>query len=373
MQEIVYSILQWGMILSGVAVVLITGYYIYGSASAADQLFRGGSPAGGMMTPQEFARHVSNMNMLLGWLRIASVILLICTLGRFWAFPETGLGVVVVGAALAFGFPMLLDNLAGPASALPQNLQRVGNPRAVLPGTYQSIGLMMLGAGVVQLLVHGVFRLASSGSRRPKASAESSREAAKVRKQQDQFLGACWKLPFCRDTEKQLCPIRAQKKSCWRTGRGCYCDQNVILTLSGGNQYQASRGSSGYLSAGATVARPKTLREKREQCLACPIYLHHQGQKYRLGAPLVLLGIIGGVALYHTAIQQKYAALMLGLGQATAKFSFQTSASGGDPMAWARDMAAHQGIMWMLLSVVIVLSIAYLIQGLEWVLFRLGL
>ena len=39
------------------------------------------------------------------------------------------------------------------------------------------------------------------------------------------------------------------------------------------------------------MVRPKTLSEKRAQCLSCPVYLHHQQQKYTLAAPLSILAV----------------------------------------------------------------------------------
>lgn len=367
--EIFEGLLSWGLRIAGLAIVAITGYYVYGTLQQSDQLFRAMGP-NGQVSPQDFMRHLNNVTMFTNILFWASILVVVCALGRYYRNPEAGLALLVLGAVLFFGVPLLIQNAAG-GIHLPRNLARLGDPRAVLLKQYGLSGAVVLGAAVIDLLVHAVLWVTQFRERRPKPNAEAEKTAAQVRKANDQFLGPCWKLPFCRDTEKQLCPVRHSKKPCWRTGRGCYCDQNIILTLSGGSQYAASRGSLGYLSRTATVARPKSFSEKREQCLSCPVYLHHQSQKYRLLAPLAILGVIGGFAFYWSSLATLYPEAMKFLGRTFAGLSFGRVVNGVPD--WATDLANSPGMMWLIVGVSVMLLAAYLLQAVEWTLYRLGI
>jgi hypothetical protein len=368
--EALDGVLDWVLRAAAVLLLLITGYYVYGAMMHGSQLFAGANPTGGMLSIKEFQQHLANMELLTKLLLLCTVAIIVAALGRYYAAPETGGVLLLLGLLLFFGMPFVIDSMGG-SGTLPKNLAKLGDPRAFLKGKYVIAGLAFAGAGLIHLIIHGIRFATGARERRPRANEESAKTAAQVKKPNDRFLGACWQLPFCRDTDKKLCPIRASKKSCWRTGRGCYCDQNVILTLSGGSQYAASRGSSGYLSYNATVAKPKSLREKREQCLQCPVYLHHQGQKYRVAIPLSLLALVGATYYYWGTISSLYPDAMRSMGRALSGFSFGPS-TGGVP-GWAGELASNQGIMWMLIGVAAILIITYLVQAIELALYRLGL
>ena len=371
--ELLEGVMDWALRIAAAAVVLITGYYIYATVAQSDQLFRGLAAPGQQMSAEEFQRHIGNMQLLTKLLLLACAVLVVTGLGRSYMMPETGVVMLLIGAALFFGMPLLIDNMGGPAQGLPKALAKIGigNPREFLKGQYVLAGAGVMAAAACHLLIHAVLFVIGARSRRPRANEEAARTAAQVRKANDKFLGPCWTLPFCRDTEKKLCPVRHSKKPCWRTGRGCYCDQNIILTLSGGNQYNASRGAAGFLSRTATVHRPKTLREKREQCLSCPVYLHHQSQKYKFLAPAVTVGIIGGLAYYWGTVSTLYPTAMQALGRALSGLSFGGRA--GEVPAWAMDLASNNILSWVIVFVGGMLLVAYLLHAVEWALYRLGI
>jgi hypothetical protein len=364
------GVLDWGLRAAGLVLIAVTAYYIYATVMHAGELFRGVNPMGQPMTAQEFQRHRGNMDTLGKVLLLAAVGVAVCAIGRYYMYPETGMVLLVVGALLFFGVPFLIDSSGG-VGTLPRQLAALGDPASFLKGRYVLAGAILGGAGAVHLICHGFLLVVNAKNRRPRANEEAAKTAAQVRKPNDQFFGPCWNLPFCRDTDKKLCPIRHSKKSCWRTGRGCYCDQNVILTLSGG-QYNASRGTAGFLSHTATIARPKTLKEKREQCLQCPVYLHHQGQKYKVLAPLSIVAAIGAIAFYWDRVRTLYPDAMRSLGRSLSGFTFGGGEVGGVP-PWAADLAGNQGMMWLLIIVGVILILAYLLHGIEWVLYRLGI
>ena len=39
------------------------------------------------------------------------------------------------------------------------------------------------------------------------------------------MFSPCWKLPYCREVIRKQCPAFLAGKTCWKFGRGCYCDE----------------------------------------------------------------------------------------------------------------------------------------------------
>lgn len=360
--EFLDGVMLWALRLAAAAIVLITGYYLYATAFESQQLFHGLIEFGRQMSPQDFQRHVANLQLLMRILLLASVVVIVAGLFRYYHMAELGVVFLLVGGILAVGMPLFVDNFGGFEQPLPANLQQFGNPRTYLKEQYILAGVMYLGVGALQTLVHAIIYAIFATRRRPQAEEEAARTAASVRKSTDRYLGRCWELPFCRDTEKKLCPIRHSKKPCWRTGRGCYCDQNVILTISGGGAAAIRRGA---------VSRPKTLSEKRAQCLQCPIYLHRQQQKYRLLAPVALISVAIGFVLARDVMRGLYPGAINALGKALAGLTFGPRPQGVP--AWATELASNNTLAWMVVIVLGVLLLAYILHSVEWVLFRLGL
>jgi hypothetical protein len=371
--EAMSGTLTVGLLISALALLAVTGYYVYGILAQSDQLFRALGPNGQAMSVQDYQRHVANMELLTKGLMIASIAVIVCAIGRYYPYPETGLALIAVGGILFFGMSYLIDNHGG-SGQLPRALTRldIPKPQAYLKGRFGFAGVCFGGAGVVMLLGHAVALIASGRSRRPRANPEAAKTANQVRKPNDTFMGPCWSLPFCRDTDKKLCPIRQSKKPCWRKGRGCYCDQNVILTLSGGNQYAASRGSTGYMStAAATMNRPKSLGEKRAQCLQCPVYLHHQSHKYKILAPGSVVVAVGAIVVYWSTVRTLYPDSVRAIGRALSQFSY--GARAGEVPGWAQDLASNPTLMWLIIAVIVMMVVSYLLHGVEWALYKLGI
>lgn len=359
--DLLGDVFNWVLRLGGAALLVVTGYYIYWAYAM-------GQAGGHTLAPAEFARHSQNMDLLTKILLVGTILTTVSAMGRYYMRPETGGALLLVGALFFFGMPAIIQNFGITASTD----KRLHQLAQYLEGRFQLPGLILLVAGGMFLFLHGLMYLGALKTRRPQANAEAAKTAAQVKKKQDQYLGPCWNLPFCRDTEKKLCPVRQTKKPCWRTGRGCYCDQNIILQLSGGNQYQASRGAMGYLSRGAAViSRPKTLREKREQCMQCPVYLHHQSQKYWLLTPLALVALVATVALNWEPIKAFYPNAVLAVGRAMSGLSVGPSQNGVP--AWATDMASQHFMLWVVLIVILMLAVSYVLSAMEWLLYRLGI
>ncbi len=367
--ETVQSIAELIVKIAAIVLVCITGYYIYATMMAGDQLFRGMASYNQPMSLADFQRHVTNLRNLMLVLQLTAIIATVAALIRFYDYPEGGAVILLLGLGMAIGMPIFIDNYGGSSQGLSKALAKVANPREILRSQYALAGLIMAVPGGIQLLIHGLIWLGGARARRPQADAEKT--AQSVRKQQDKFMGKCWELPFCRDTEKKLCPVRETKSPCWRKGRGCYCDQNIILRLSGGPANPQVILYHGGASRPSSVVRAKSWKEKRAHCLGCPVYLHHQAQKYQVAAPGTIIAIIAAFVLFRTTVMGLYPNAMTSLGRAFSGLSFGPSSNGVPE--WAVDMAQNQGLMWMAIIVGITLILAYSLQVVEWVLYKLGI
>ena len=89
------------------------------------------------------------------------------------------------------------------------------------------------------------------------------------------MFSKCWDLPYCRDFLRQRCPAYKARKTCWKLGRGCYCDPSIIEGL-----LKGVKASELVYQEGATT------RKTTMTCRKCPIYLEHQRLKYKALYPL---------------------------------------------------------------------------------------
>lgn len=92
---------------------------------------------------------------------------------------------------------------------------------------------------------------------------------------QANMASPCWKLPFCREAIRSICPAFLAKKTCWKFGRGCYCDEEMIGRMVRGESIEA-------------IKAPTKMSNTKPPCGQCYIYLEHQTHKFRMISPLVL-------------------------------------------------------------------------------------
>ena len=360
------------MMAGGLTLVLSLGYLLYGVTFAGESLFSHTVPGGGKMSAADVAIQTRNIGWAAQGVLLGGLAALLGAFLRFWSFAELAAGLVVAGAAIAFGVPFYVTSRASSFTPSDPGVVALINPTATLAGTI--IG----GMGAALLLIHAVGWLVDRASNRRRVSTDVAGGALSARgvERTDKFLGACWTLPFCRDTVKKACPIRQKKRACWKDGRGCYCDQQVVLMLSGdrgkASQAGASPGSVGFVPAYQLTAGPRrNAAEKRMMCLGCPVYLHRQQQKYRLLAPLSVAAIAAGVYFIKDWFGMFYPTTLLAMGRLLGSFSFGAPTEGGVP-AWVTDMAQQTFFMWMILILVAVILLAYLLRVTEWALYKLG-
>lgn len=207
--------------------------------------------------------------------------LLILMLDVAWLGPT----LAITGLVLHFGSPLALK-------AIGQSVATVGVVK-VLQGT----GFALLFFGLCKYSVD-LFRWLTHLPDRMKARADvgvsQKAEAAQQRVAREATMfSPCWKLPYCREVIRKQCPAFLAKKRCWKFGRGCYCDEEMISRIIRGESIE-------------TIKAPtRQSRQGKPPCGRCHIFLEHQGLKYKMLSPLAIPAtIIGMYAIwpfYNTA------------------------------------------------------------------------
>jgi hypothetical protein len=190
-----------------------------------------------------------------------------------WEDDSAGGILAGVGIVLHIGLPWLIFGTVGrtPATA------------AVAQG-FRSAGFV--------LAVLGGLKLAWSSYRWLKTMPDRMRDQASVgipgsaRGQESQAAFAnvfspCWQLSYCREVIRRQCPAFLAKTKCWKFGKGCFCDEEMINKIIAGDQLSATVRS-------ASTTHSKRRPGSKPPCRKCYIYLEHQGHKLRWCSPLAL-------------------------------------------------------------------------------------
>jgi len=361
---------NWGIYLGGLGIVVAAGWLLYGMLFTTTTFFGLDPTTQQPLAPAARAVLLARMETMLRVLAIGAVTLAAGALVRYWACYETGIFLALLGAVLFFGTPFVLT---ATGSSVPEPVRRL-TELMVLYYT-RTAGMLLLVLAGLHLLLHSIWAFASRAQRRPTPHTDVSggKLGGRPTEWRDRFLGPCWDLPYCRDQRYHICPVRHSKQPCWRRGRGCYCDSEIVLILSGERPWERRRTAAGFVDPQSVVGTlPVDGETKREQCLGCPIYLHHQEQKYRLAAPAAVLAVIGGIALFREQIHRLYPELMLGLGRVLGSFAHDPTADVGVPR-WAIEMAESSGFEWILIVIAGLLLVSYLLHAVEWALYRWGI
>jgi len=207
---------------------------------------------------------------------IASLILLSAS-SIFLYFEVAGVGLAIAGLGLGFYFggPPLVAQLGKSAgvAALVTVLQKSALPLIVMGGLKYLADMVIWLIGLPDRMK----QRADIGVGRPAEPAQQ--RAAK----DANMFSPCWKLPFCREVIRKQCPAYLAKKRCWKFGRGCYCDEEMISRIIRGESLDVIK------------APTRMSREGKPPCGRCYIYIEHQSHKFRMLSPLALPATIAGM------------------------------------------------------------------------------
>ena len=210
------------------------------------------------------------------FLKIAATVfhlsaVLMAITGIMISLDQKGLGIALVvgGLVLHFGAPWVL-------------LGHVGKTNAVLAlvAALRGTGMWLVYLGILRGaydLMQWIIELPDRKKQRADIGVGRRAEAAQQRIARDaNVFSPCWQLPFCREAIRKQCPAFLAKKTCWKFGRGCYCDEEMISRIIKGESIELIK------------APTRLSKTGKAPCGRCHIYLEHQGYKYKMLSPLAL-------------------------------------------------------------------------------------
>jgi hypothetical protein len=192
------------------------------------------------------------------------------------SYDDNRLGAMVTGVALALGFgaPLLLRAMLGPTNYAASRMASV----------FFHAGHILLYIGLFKATIDlggWAWNLPNKiKSRQSVAGAVGFGKTVESKQQRiarnANMFSPCWNLPFCREAIRVLCPAFLARKTCWKFGRGCYCDEEMV----------------GRIVRNESIDQIKaaTTRQSKEAppCGRCYIFLEHQTHKFRMLSPLAL-------------------------------------------------------------------------------------
>ena len=279
-------------------------------------------------------------------------------------YEEIAFAVVAgfVGWGFLWGIPFVIaSNLRDPSSQVAGEIRFWGTTTGL--AIIGLVGLRLLYELYVQLAVGGPW---SRGS--PKEPVEP----AKAREKQTRTIlpwTACWRMPFCHEAIRELCPAYRARKTCWRYGHGCNCDPHLVESLirSGGVGRSAGSAQSGqsrpaYLRSDLETQPPRAGDRRTISCAQCAIYDEHQQAKFRITNPIVIIGTIVATIAGYGSLIRLYQGILTTSGRLVNRFAFTGDAH---PEQWFEylDTPTMRVFFIIILSLLI---LSYVLRAVEW-------
>lgn len=240
--------------------VLLAGIFLGGAANIAS------NPKGA-----DLAKFLllATKGLTLGTLALSISLLLL-------TYDDNRMGAAVAATGVVFQFivPFGLRSLLGPTNPLfaPMVIQ------------FFTVGKIILVVGGIKALLDvaqwlwnlpNKIKAKQSGAGAVGFGNPVESKQQKLARQANMF-SPCWKLPFCREPIRVLCPAFLAKKTCWKFKRGCYCDTEMVGRIVRNEPLDVIKAAN---TTQSNMAPP---------CARCYIFLEHQTHKFRMMSPLVL-------------------------------------------------------------------------------------
>ena len=316
--------------------------------------------AGDLKGNPDAAQLTTNMHLAAEVFSYAVVVGL--TAGIIIAYGDNKLGAMMAGLGAAFqlAIPPLLFKLVGQSAAT------------------MAIGASLRPAGFVMVVI-GLFKatidliiwlIALPEQMRAKATigVGQQAEAKQLAVARDaNMFSPCWKLPFCREVIRKQCPAFLAKSTCWKFGRGCYCDEEMIGRIIRGESL-------------AVIKSPTRMsRTGKPPCDRCYIFLEHQTHKFRMLSPMALPAAIILMTVAWPTYTRVFNAADQNLGKVFAGISVAPpvpdalKSSGIDPDAdteKAQQEQIEEMAMYMLGILCGFIVLIYISKGIEWAIYK---
>jgi len=263
--------------LQPIALWLVRVSVLFAAGSAAFiliNLIHGNLAAASPLASSEQLLHPLRLASLT--LEISLITLACCLTLLFFSTAAVAFSVLVLGIFLHLGTPLLLFNQVGRTAA---------TGIIVLP--LRQAGIVLIALGLIKYGIDAMFWIRQLPERMQARAdigvAEKAEPAQRRLAKNSNAFSPCWQLPFCREVIRKQCPAYLARKTCWKFGRGCYCDEEMISRIIRGESLD-------------TIKAPTRMSRKgKPPCGRCYIYLEHQSHKFRLYSPLAVPATVIGV------------------------------------------------------------------------------
>ncbi len=283
------------------------------------------------------------------------------------AYEDSRLGFFIGGLGLFchFALPLVLRNVGDSAATSAMAMHfRHGGYLLVMIGLVKGVGDTAI----------WLWHLPEKMKERHANVGVSDRAEAKQRAvaRDANMFSPCWKLPFCRESIRKQCPAFLAKTTCWKFGRGCYCDEEMISRIVRGESIDLIK------------APTRVSRQGKPPCGRCYIYLEHQTYKFRMFSPLALPVTVLATWLIWPLYTNLFAAGNKALESVWKSLSFSSNSSklspeglkaSSDAVKAAADLGGSpeqvafiaQNMFGVLLGFMVLI---YLSKGIEWAIFK---
>jgi hypothetical protein len=291
-----------------------------------------------------------NIVMLSNVMVIGAILASIGSTYMFWG-EETLHAMQIVGAIILYIAPVWVPPLLGG-----REVSVVGN--AAMGGISRGGELFGIIA-VLGLVIEIALRISARARQGAKADLLKYGKGIKEeRNQKNVFMGKCWQLPYCRTFVRERCPIYHSRRTCWREKVGCMCEEEVIRNAMENRPIPKDLvGASKYIP----VNNKLTQGQKRQRCRQCVIYNEHLKHKYRLSLPLTVLGF----GIFYLIARQPL------LGISSGMIAKLDSAMGALTYGQAVSVKNNAAFQEILLDCAMIAILAYVLKGLEYLIFKL--
>ncbi len=174
------------------------------------------------------------------------------------------------------------------------------------------------------------------------------------------LLKPCWDTLYCRDFLREFCPNYGRKRSCWKAGGGCLCDEAIVNHL-------LAQTSVRKPEAVPTLKKTSQLGQKKMDCGRCPIYAEHQRQKYGLIAPFIPIGMSALFFFGRESIHNYYIRAAESFDKIFSSLAYLPTTSG--------KVLSTLATPWLEITILVILAlllIGILLHLAEYMVFSLG-
>jgi hypothetical protein len=248
----------WLIRVAGAGAVLSIAYILWGVfGGQIGQLPNGEDP--------QIIQNLALAGTVLRWSLLA---LAISAFILMFDLRPLGAGTAILGVALQFGTPLLINSMGNTSALRALAVQLIFAGKIIF-----ILGLIKAAADMAAWLVD----LPNRMQLRADVGVGQMAEVAQQRTARNaNMFSPCWQLPFCREVIRKQCPAYLAKTRCWKFGRGCYCDEEMISRIIRGESIDMIK------------APTRMSRQGKPPCGRCYIFLEHQTLKYKMISPLAI-------------------------------------------------------------------------------------